>query len=223
MQTLFQSLQGMSPEWQRDLLLDAIPALVSKYGNVAAAAAAEWYEQVRSQQVDGSFDPISSDPYSADAVGKTVRWQAGKLFDGNASDMAQFMDGALNRWIQYSGRETIAQNVRLDSAKPRYARVPSGMRTCAFCSMLASRGFVYHSEKSAGEFSEWHNDCHCQIVPEWDRETAHIEGYDPEGMYSQYLQAREGLGEHPQQEQILSNMRILFPHSFTDGDTVHTA
>lgn len=59
----------------------------------------------------------------------------------------------------------------------RYARVSSG-KSCAFCLMLASRGFVYHSRTSAGEGGRhYHVHCHCRIVA--GEKDAHVEGYKP--------------------------------------------
>lgn len=225
MQALWQTIQGLSPQWQRDLLLDAIPALVRKYGNVAATAAAEWYERTRATQVDGPYEPVSADLFPDAAIQATIRYKAGDLFNGGSADMAAFLNGALNRWVQYSGRETIARNIRRDPSKPRFARVPTGAKTCAFCEMLASRGFVYLSEQSAKAtklLRAYHNHCDCQAVAEWDRDTHHIEGYDPDAMYSRYLQARaaaehETDGTAPSTTSILAHMRRMHPESYTDG------
>lgn len=46
----------------------------------------------------------------------------------------------------------------------RYARVLGGGETCSFCMMLAGRGFVYHSEKSAVGHG-FHNHCDCVAMP----------------------------------------------------------
>lgn len=218
-------MQGMDPAWQRDLLLDEIPAMVRKYGNIAATAAAEWYERTRATQVGGAYDPVTADPFPDAAIQATVRYKAGDLFTGNQADMAAFLEGALNRWVQYSGRETVARNVRYDPSKPRFARVPTGAKTCAFCELVASRGFVYLSERSAtvtGLMRKYHNDCDCQVVGEWDKDTHHIEGYDPDTMYDKYLHARDAAesesgGQTPSTESILANMRRMYPNDFTDG------
>jgi hypothetical protein len=218
----------MDPAWQRDLLLDEIPALVRKYGNIAASAAAEWYERTRAKQVGGSYEPVTADPFPDAAIQATVRYKAGDLFTGNSADMAAFLEGALNRWVQYSGRETVARNVRYDPSKPRFARVPTGAKTCVFCSMLASRGFVYYTEYQAQHRGirqyqdKYHDDCDCQVVAEWDADTSHIEGYDPDSMYGRYLAARDAAesesdGHTPSTESILAHMRRMHPDSYTDG------
>lgn len=218
MRQLWESIGNLSPEWQRDLLLDEVPALARKYGDIAATAAAEWYEQTRAQSVGGTYEALTADSFSDEAVQASIRYKAGSLFGDDPSALSGFLAASLQRWVMYSGRQTIARNAEHDPMHPRYARVPTGARTCAFCGMLASRGFVYYTESSAGgDFHKYHNECDCQVVPEWDGKTSHITGYDPDALYSQYLQAREGLGGNPDVTAILANIRRLFPNDYTDG------
>ena len=61
-------------------------------------------------------------------------------------DWARLAKDVINETARLTGRFT-AQN---DPTRPKYARVPQG-KTCAFCAMLASRGFVYASEDTAGK------------------------------------------------------------------------
>ena len=74
----------------------------------------------------------------------------------------------------------------------RYARVPSGRETCAFCFMLASRGFVYWSKADAGAKGyEYHTNCDCIIVPGFSEDSgvhpdAQIQGYKPTELYDRY-------------------------------------
>lgn len=67
-------------------------------------------------------------------------------------------------------------------SRVRFARVPSGVDTCKFCAMLASRGAVYSSEETAGK--EIHENCHCTCVPSWGG--SEIEGYDPKEYYDRW-------------------------------------
>ena len=60
----------------------------------------------------------------------------------------------------------------------RFARVPSGTETCAFCYMLSSRGFVYRSDRSAGRFGHFHRNCDCRVAASTDKDG--LEGYDPD-------------------------------------------
>src|SRR5690606_6156596 len=131
--------------------------------------------------------------------------------------------------ISYSTRDTVRRNVFRDPARPRYARVPSGAETCAWCSMLASRGFVYHSEATAGDPArrgfgdDFHDECDCQVVVEFDREAHHIEGYDPDRLYEEFYKpawdAAGGYGATA--EQVAAQMRRMFPDQFTDGVHEH--
>ena len=78
--------------------------------------------------------------------------------------------------------ETIIANVGRDKDKgARFARVPTGLETCTFCLMLASRGAVYHTRKTAGEFRHFHRNCDCKVVPGFkdDPMAVLVEGHNP--------------------------------------------
>ena len=77
----------------------------------------------------------------------------------------------------------------------RYARVPSGT-ACAFCLMLASRGFVYLSKISAGkDKGHYHNHCNCAVVA--GNLKMKVGGYDPDGLNERMnkLAASLGIGD----------------------------
>lgn len=50
----------------------------------------------------------------------------------------------------------------------RWARIPTGAYTCAFCLVLASRGPVYYTSTSAKLNGFDHDDCDCVCVPVYD-------------------------------------------------------
>lgn len=193
-----------SPAQVRDVVLDILPGLVAQYGDLAASAAAEWYETLR----PGAFTATTVAGPPAEQVQGVVRFAAGHLFDGDPAAFSTLITGAVQRLVAYSGRETIARNVQLDPLRPRFARVPSGAVTCAFCLMTASRGWVYHSRETAGEFSQFHDHCDCQIVPQWESQRAHIEGFDPDALFEVYLEARSRAGSSDTNE-ILAAIREL--------------
>lgn len=65
--------------------------------------------------------------------------------------------------------ETIIANVGRDRDEAAmFARVPTGFETRAFCLMLASRGAVYHTRKTAGEFKHFQRNCDCKVVPSFE-------------------------------------------------------
>lgn len=91
--------------------------------------------------------------------------------------------------VGVTARLTAKFNGEHDPSQPRYARVPVGP-TCAFCILMASRGFVYWSEeKAGGRDNRYHKNDDCRIVSSWGE--AHVKGYDPEGMKARYLQCRK--------------------------------
>ena len=92
--------------------------------------------------------------------------------------------GYVQNLIQTVGRLTMQRAVANDPTKPRWARVPRGAKTCAFCLMLASRGFAYLSEDAAGRQMQYHADCDCDIVPSWG--SAKLKDYDPDKYYEMY-------------------------------------
>lgn len=105
---LWETLQQLSPEWQRDMLLDYVPQLVVKYGDLAAQAAYEWYMRVRGESVPDPWEYDLSDSFPGDGIDKTIRWQAGHLWT-DPQTMQAYLVGAMQRWVMYSGRETIAR------------------------------------------------------------------------------------------------------------------
>lgn len=210
----FATLDMSDPARVRDALLEIVPLLVREYGELAAMVAAEWYESVNPAMY---LARTAADTFPDAGVLENVRFHAGALWSDDPLAALGGISGALQRFILYSGRSTVARNVQLDPSKPRFARVPTGAKTCAWCGMLASRGFVYLTKDTAGIVAEdYHDDCDCQIVSVHDAETAHIDGYDPDTLYAQYLQARDAANSGDPKD-IAAYMRRMFPDSFTDG------
>ncbi|MDD6373128.1 MAG: hypothetical protein PUF97_01330, partial [Bifidobacteriaceae bacterium] len=98
-------------------------------------------------------------------------------------------------------------DIAADPTHPRWARVPRGRVTCAFCTMLAGRGFVYTSEEAAGGGlgSKYHNHCDCEPVPSWGE--AKLAGYDPRRLDALYRRAKAGLPDGASYRDVLSRMR----------------
>lgn len=220
---LWANLEGLNPQTQRDLLLETVPALVERHGDIAATAAAEWYERVRLKDTgQARYEAVAADCFPSQAVQDSIRWKAGVLWS-DPERMARFLMNATDRWVKYSGRATIMQNVSRDHA--RYAIVPQG-KTCAWCTMLASRGFDYRSMDTAR--ASMHEHCDCQPCPQWDAKKTIIAGYDPDAMFDQYTQAMkavdkdrpaylDNLHANGRETEILEVMRRQHPSEYTDG------
>lgn len=126
----------------------------------------------------------------------------------NLDDVQQFIADM----IRASARLTTQRNIRMDPTKPRWARVPRGEKTCAFCLMLASRGFAYLSGETAGLSHHYHNCCDCQIVASWGKH--HLSGYDPERYMQMWQAASQGEGDY---REALKRMRHMYPEQLKDG------
>ena len=205
---------------QRDALLELVPALIDKYGDVSSEAAAQWYEQVRDKWfADDDYEAVVADLIGHDALTSSVRAKANMLWPQDEGydpeGYLRYLTEVVDRNVKRGGRDTIIANGRRDRRNPRFARVPSGAKTCAFCSMLASRGFVYLSEQTAGALGQYHADCDCEIIPSWDR-SPKVEGYDPKALYEDYELARRQAGDNPTTADILAAMRRQ-PDKYTDG------
>src|SRR5690606_16018624 len=98
------------PDLVRDALLEAVPVLVREYGDVAATAAAEWYEEVRAASVGGTYTAQLGAGASADDVTSSVRWAAGHLYGDDPMQAVINISGAIQRHILYSPRDTVARN-----------------------------------------------------------------------------------------------------------------
>jgi len=102
--------------------------------------------------------------------------------EAGADKVKREMQGRVGYQVKKSAGETIVVNGMRDSQSVRYARVPRPTKSyedgCLFCQMLASRGFVYHTEGLAGLSSHYHDGCACMVVPGFG-DNPKVEGYDP--------------------------------------------
>lgn len=63
------------------VLLAAVPALVDKYGAMAASAAAEYYVSERGAVLGGGYEPLLAPPIDRGAVKAKVRYSLRYLFE----------------------------------------------------------------------------------------------------------------------------------------------
>lgn len=189
-----------------------MPELIQAYGEVGAAIAADFYDDLRdrSPRIRTAYRAVMGDAVRVEAVRASTRWAVGPLFGkGAVRTPEQALANVVqvsNRFILGSGRETIMTNVARDPARARYARVPTGSSTCPFCLMLASRGAVYTSGDDAGH--KYHGHCDCVPTPMWDGD-ALPDGYDPSALYDVYAKAvaASPTGELRGKDGVLNTLR----------------
>lgn len=120
--------------------------------------------------------------------------------DSTASqaDMTSQLGRALGYQINSAAGRASRNCGKQDKRRPRFARVPTGTETCAWCISTAGLGFHYMSEETA---SHTHSGCDCRIVPSWG--SSSVEGYDPDS-YADYWRAandRRQSGDIPEDVQ----------------------
>ena len=170
----------------RDLVLQALAAVMPTYTTMAAQASADFYDAARELVVG---EKMGAQAISDFDMRKTEGAVRGFVRFVLRDEVQTFNDQVLQR-IDYemkrSANMSVVENGRRDPKKVRYARVPTGAETCDFCLMLASRGFVYQSEGTASA-SHCHSSCDCRVTPGWDG--MEVEDYDPRSIYDRWQDA----------------------------------
>lgn len=201
------------PATTRDVLVGMVPAVSDRWGQAAAAVSADWYEQVRT--ATGPFRVTAASPFPGEAIEARVRFGARHLWTDRPQATLGMLDSAMQRWVRQPGRDTITDATASDPAKPRWARVPRGAVTCAWCLVMASRGPVYHTEATAGGMTDWHDDCDCDAVPSWEPGDL-PDRYDPDRLYDIYSDAAAHASSGDIKA-VTAELRRRHPTSVTDG------
>lgn len=196
-----------SEEWNelRARLIDDLYQARTYYSDIAGLAACELYDSLiasRSIAVNSASMPAQVEFIACE---KTVRSLAGLLFEGNAQKFVEQVAENAENGVASFANETIMFNAKRDRSKGvMYARVPVGGETCAFCIMLASRGFDYYSEKSAEGNKHVHPHCDCRVIPGFKGDE--VEGYDQKRYEDIYDQGNKGKGANDTLNNIRRNL-----------------
>lgn len=185
---------GMTVAALRDEAIDAIDSALYAFGDQASELALDLFEEI---VVDGyglDADTVIEDAIDPEMIEGGVRYSARQLVEGDTEVFARDVADLSRYYVKRSAMENMVRNC--DRNDLRYARVPSGRETCAFCFMLSSRGFVYRSEQTAGHAHAYHENCDCVIVPGFKGLPAdkQVEGYDPDGMLDRWNECQAAAG-----------------------------
>lgn len=189
-----RSHEGATVAEKREAAKLIMEGFVQGYDDVAAEFAAQWYDHRAEQGGARLEQAVTMTTYEPDAVDAVARYQAKKLAKGGDAEFAKACGEFARNDAFRSLNETISANVGRDKDKGvRFARVPTGFETCTFCLMLASRGAVYHTRKTAGEFKHFHRRCDCKVVPSFedDADAELVEGVRPKELHKLYKQFKE--------------------------------
>lgn len=181
----------------RELVIRTLQSVLPTYTDAAAQASADFYDASRELCVGEKLGAKAISGYDPAKTEGAVRGFVRFVLDGHVQT---FNDQVLQR-IDYemkrSAGNSMVENGARDGLEPRYARVPTGAETCAFCTMLSSRGFVYRTRAKAGTLDHYHANCDCRVVCSWDtyesgtsrrRSAVEVEGYDIDALYDRYVE-----------------------------------
>ena len=149
-----------------------------QYGAASAEAACEMYEIAA--EMAGVYVP------PAEPAEPPTPEQIAKFVDKAAAQSEANVPAAVGNMVKRMGADTTLKNAARDGAE--WAWVPVG-DTCAYCRMLASRGWRRQSKKSKAQHAEHiHNRCDCQYAVRFNGQGGPA-GYDPDKYLKEYKNA----------------------------------
>ena len=176
-------------------LISYASALVDKYGEGSAELACQMYDAMA--ETAGLTLP-AAEPAAPAAYGEVA-----KAVNGTKHSPA-LLQSAVSRLVKQAGADTTLKNAIRDGAE--FAWIPHG-DTCAFCLMLASRGWQKAGKRTLknGHAEHIHANCDCEYAVRFNSSTT-VAGYDPE----QYLAAYRGAEGRTYQEKLNSLRRAHY-------------
>lgn len=182
----------------RNDLIDFAYFLITKYSEGSVAVACQMYDELA--EASGVILPPAepADIASYQDVAKTVNGTIKRSLN------EEIIGASIGRLVKQAGQDTTIKNAIRD--KCQMAWIPLG-DTCAFCLLLAAKGWEDASPDMYGEnghAAHIHSNCDCSYGVRFDKTTSYA-GYDPVKYKRIYANA-EGATE----EQKLNSMRREF-------------
>lgn len=144
-----------------------LAAIIEIHGEIAAVAAADFYDELArlsGRNLEPAIAAASALP--KDRLSSLLDWGLSPLWEEDGpreqAALGRLQGGAIRAALA-PGRQTIARASERDGVK--WAVVPQGGDTCAYCLMLASRGAVYSPEWDV----KYHDFCQCAMTPVFDK------------------------------------------------------
>lgn len=196
------------PSWQTTRI--TVAALIRDRRRQSADLATRFYRDARrSAGLHGVFIPAPPTDLVEDRLLKTVdatgiatyqrSLRSGAAPPQALDRSAVTLSGSASNLALEGGRSVIDESVQADDEAIGWARVTDA-DPCPWCLMMASRGAVYHSEKTAGRGKsshfigdgdfKWHDHCGCTAVAVWDPDDPVLKTADD--LYDKWLQVTAG-------------------------------
>lgn len=166
LQGVWSLLGGLTADQARDALLDMLPMLGEKYGQMAGSLAADFYDEVRAQAaVRGRFAATPAPTPGTARYEALVRWGVDPLYQGQPESLVALarLSGGLQKVVAGVARDTVTESAVRDPRAAGWKRVARA-GSCKFCRMLADRGAVYR--EATVRFAS-HDNCGCVAAPDF--------------------------------------------------------
>lgn len=163
----------------REMVSDLVAEACRAASLAGSEYAGQFYRGLSLLQTGKDVDFTALSPYDRKATEVAVRGIYGQATDEDGELDEALLVRELTRRVGFEANRATKVGVwragQQDGRDVRYARVPVGAETCAWCLMTAGLGYWYMTEEAA---SHTHAACDCVVVPSIGRGDVSIEGYD---------------------------------------------
>lgn len=228
--------------WMR--FVNGVYPIVKQTRDQATTLAREFFDANRERELPGSdrVDFYKDDYYPVDWFEEAIRPVFDDLQRPGATPEAAVseMTGRLMKVVEDGARRTLLRGVEADEEALGWARYDPQPPTCAFCTMMISRGPAYKSARTAGLnlddvqaaelwdrgdaqamlelMNRWHPKCTCIVVPVYQ-----YEGYATEeqekAAFEIYRRAREMADTKSYKDILKAMRRLLYKPQSNEDET----
>lgn len=176
-------------------LIDYAEKVVARYSEAAVTLAEAYIERIQVAS-HTAVRTVAADTLETADIAKAIN---GTL---KFSDRPDILGQACGRLVKKAAADTILRTA--EHTRAEFAWIPQG-DSCAFCTMLASKGWQRVSKGSNVRAEHIHQNCQCTYSIRYSKSTVY-KGYDPEAYRRQYYEA-DGDGEGGTPKARLNYMR----------------
>lgn len=186
----------------KKITVDIAADIADQYGLAAGEVSAALWEDIYYNDTGSRLEALlpNMEDYYDEYFGDAAQAMVEKYMDKDDTKaamrfLANITSKAVWEWArrtQTHNTERVVRRGYKGADEARFARVPQGADPCAWCLMLASRGFVYLSEWTAEHRASdgdlYHSCCRCIAISSFDSDPR-LEGYDPDKYKDMYTSA----------------------------------
>jgi hypothetical protein len=157
-----------------DAIIQMADALATKYGEAAAAITCDMYDAIAEAQ--GMVLP-PAEPARTPVIQETQN-----IIRSALERAPSTVPDETGKLVKKTSTRTMRKNAARDGAQ--MALIPSG-DGCAFCMMLASRGWE-SARKDSSFDAHLHKNCQCEYAVRFNGDL-NVQGYDPDAIYDEFI------------------------------------